>query len=271
MNELSMFGFPIVFNADNKMLIPNAEDISYEAYNRKYSEAMLGLLSDKNYYKKDDIFYDFYKSIGRNNEREIFNTHGLRYDSTVIMSGCAGNEFKKTAGHFHCEIPGKKVSYPEYYQVIKGKAVFVMQKVDYEHTPGRMNVLDCIVAEVAAGQAIVIPPNYGHCTVNVSNETMVFSNLVAIDSKNFYDSVRHSFGMCCYIKKAVNNSYSIEKNDNYDFSCEPKLVTPIENITLGILSNQPVYNEFLHSPQKFNYLLDPENNMKDFFNVFITK
>lgn len=158
MNELKMFGFPVVFDCNEKKLVPNTEGISYEAYSRKYSKGMFGLLADSSYNTEDDPYYDFYKAIGRDDERELFAAHGLRYDSTVIMAGAAGDEFKKTAGHFHCEVPGKGMSYPEYYQVVKGTALFVMQKVEDEHTDGRMNVVDCILAEVKAGQAIVIPP-----------------------------------------------------------------------------------------------------------------
>lgn len=268
MQELKMFGFPVVFDATDDKLVPNAEGVSYEAYSRKYSKGMFGLLADASYATEDEPYYDFYKAIGRDEERAQFEARGLRYDSTVIMAGCAGDEFKKTAGHFHCEVPGKGMSYPEYYQVVKGTAVFVMQKVQDEQTRGRMNVTDCIIAEVKAGQAIVIPPNYGHCTVNVSDETMVFINLVAAASMNAYDGVKRSVGMCCYIKKNEDGSYRVEKNDHYDFSCEPKVVTPNDNDTLGIYQDKPVYTEYLRTPEKFDYLTSPENKMKDYFEVF---
>ena len=271
MQELSMFGFPVVFDPSDNRLVANAADVSYEAYSRKLSKGMFGLLADAAYTAQDEPYYDFYKAIGRDGERAAFAGRALRYDSTVIMQGAAGNEYKKTAGHFHCEVPGKGMSYPEYYQVIKGTAVFVMQKVRDEHTEGRMLVEDCLIAEVKAGQAIVIPPNYGHCTVNVSDETMVFVNLVAENSQNDYAGVKRSVGMCCYILQAENGGYRAVKNPHYDFACEPKLVVPTDNDVLGIYDHHPVYSEYLRTPQKFDYLTSPEHNMKDYFQVFRDK
>lgn len=271
MERLELFGFPVTFNESDNMLIPDAKGISYEQHSRKLSKGMFGLLADKNYCIEDDPYYDFYLSIGVDADREKFKAVNLRYDSTVIMQGCAGDEFKKTAGHFHCDVPGKGMSYPEYYQVIKGKALFVMQRVNNYCTEGSMVVEDAILAEVNAGESIVIPPNYGHCTVNISDETMVFVNLVSCSSTNYYDSVKKSVGMCCYIKKGENGGYIVEKNPSYQFTCEPKIVTPTDNDTLGIHKGVPVYTQFLNAPDKFAYLNSPENNMSDYFAVFAAK
>ena len=271
MQALPMFGFPVVFDPAQDKLIPDAQDVSYEAYSRKLAKGMEGLLADPEGVDQEDPYYDFYKAIGRDGQRAAFAARGLRYDSTVIMEGAAGEEYKKTAGHFHCQVPGKEMSYPEYYQVIKGTAVFVMQKVRDEHTEGTMVVEDCLVAEVKAGQAIVIPPNYGHCTVNVSDETMVFVNLVADESHNDYAGVKRSVGMCCYVKKAPGGGYRLEKNPLYNFACEPKLVTPVDNEVLGIKDQEPVYTLYLQTPEKFDYLTSPEGHMAEYFKVFKAK
>jgi glucose-6-phosphate isomerase len=272
MKKLPLFGFPVVFNETDNMLLPDAEGISYEKHSRKYSKAMFGLLSDSNYTKTEEPYYDFYLSIGVDADRSVFQSKNLRFDSTVIMSGLAGDEFKKTSGHFHCEVPGKGMSYPEYYQVIKGKALFIMQKVTDCQSQGKMVVEDILLAEVNAGESIVIPPDYGHCTVNISDETMVFINLVSYDSNNFYDSVKSSAGMCCYIKKGSDKNYVIEKNPNYQFAaCEPKVVTPCSSEALGITKDRSVYELFLKQPNTYGYLDNPENTMNEFLAAFKDK
>ena len=43
MQELKMFGFPVVFDATDDKLVPNAEGVSYEAYSRKYSKGMCAM------------------------------------------------------------------------------------------------------------------------------------------------------------------------------------------------------------------------------------
>lgn len=267
MEELKMFGMPIAFDPTEQKLIPAKEGISWEDYNRKYSKAMFGLLADPEYQKENEAYYDFYKAIVEDCNRTRFSHVNLRYDSTVILAGDANGEFKKTAGHFHCEVPGKGMSYPELYQVIKGTALFIMQKVDDCQKTGRMVVEDAIFAEVHAGEAIVIPPEYGHATVNIGNETMVFINLVSCNSHNFYDSVKASAGMCCYVYRDNKSGYRIEKNPKYDFACEPRIVKPKESDVLGVHKNIPTYTEFLENPEKFHYLEEPENNIADYFDL----
>lgn len=267
MTDLKMFGFPVKFDCSDNTLKPGENGVSFLDYSRKPSVKMFGLLADESYKTEDDIYYDFYKSIGRDSERGEFEKLALRYDSTVIMPGCAGREYKKTAGHFHCTIPGHSVSYPEYYQVVSGKALFVMQKVADDHAEGKIKVEDAILCEVNAGEAIVVPPEYGHCTVNIGDEPMIFINLVACDSHNYYDSVKHSTGMCCWIMKD-GAGYSVEKNPAYDFAGQPRITAPRDNAKIGIVKDVPVYSEYLADPAKFKYLSEPEASMDDFMSVF---
>lgn len=266
MEKLKMFGMPIVFSEEDLKLKAEDAAVNYEDYSRKYSKGMFGLLADLSYKKEEEPYYDFYKAIVNDNVRSLFSDHNLRYDSTVIMGGCAGEEFKKTAGHFHCLIPGKNVSYPELYQVIKGKALFVMQRVDDNaKVEEKMVVQDTILAEVKAGEAIVVPPDFGHCTVNIGDGPMVFVNLVSCDSSNSYDSVKQSAGMCCYVMRNPDGSYRVEKNPHYDFACDPRIVVPSASPVLGISKDVPVYTSFLKSPETYRYLNEPEGLMADYF------
>jgi glucose-6-phosphate isomerase len=272
MEELKMFGMPILFDEATDKLSSSDKSVNWEDYARKYSEKMFGLLAENEYKVKDNPYYDFYKAIVKDNNKAEFTKANLRYDSTVIMRGCADKEFKKTAGHFHHLIPGKNMSYPELYQVIKGTALFVMQKVDdFNKSSGKMTVEDVIMAEVKAGQAVVIPPDYGHCTINISDETMVFINLISLGSSNHYDSVKNSHGMCCYAYRNEDGTYRIEKNPNYKFNCDVRITVPSESKILGIRNDTPVYTEFLKNPGKFDYLNNPENNLKDYFSLLKTK
>lgn len=264
MKELTMFGMAVAFDEGDNRLVPQKENISYEDYSRKYSGGMLGLLADPDYRVEDAPYYDFYKAIVENEQRGCFAQANLRFDSTVIMAGDAGGEYKKTAGHFHCTVPGQSVSYPELYQVIKGKALFVMQKVDDCRKDGQMVVEDAILAEVHAGEAVVIPPDYGHCTINISDETMVFINLVSLGSNNYYESVKASRGMCCYAMKD-HEGYRIEKNPRYIFACEPRIVRASDSGQLGIRKGIPAYTAFLKDSGKFRYLDDPAGFNVDYF------
>ena len=266
----SLFGMPISLNEETGMLESTDSNIAWEDYSRKYSGKMFGLLANPSYQTEDDPYYDFYKAIVANDKRELFASHDLRYDSTVILAGDAAGECKKTAGHFHLPIEGHSYSYPELYQVIYGKALFVMQHVADYNTDGTMVVDDIILAEVNAGEAVVIPPDYGHCTINIGEDIMVFINLVSTHSNNYYDSVKESHGMCMYAWKD-GDGYRLEKNKSYNINCEPRVVTPINCKELGIEKDVPVYNKYLENPDLFKYLNTPEEKQKLFFEMLKVK
>lgn len=270
MKELKLFGMPVFLDEATGKLESANPDIAWEDYSRKYSEKMFGLLADESYDVKDEPYYDFYKAIVSNETRSRFSDVNLRYDSTVILPGTAGDEFKKTAGHFHLPIPGHTYSFPETYQVINGTALFVMQKVDDYKQDRPMTVKDLILAEVHAGESVVIPPDYGHCTINISDETMVFINLVSVNSHNYYDSVKNSHGMSAYVFKTADG-YRIEKNPAYKFECEPKIMVSQNSEKLGLLKNYPVYTQFLKKPDTFVYLNNPAEYQDAFFELLKTK
>ena len=271
MKDLSaFFGMPIHLNQNTGTLETASDNISWEGYSRKYSEKMIGLIASPDYQIKDEPYYDFYKAIVENDKRPLFESHELRYDSTVILSGYADGEYKKTAGHFHLPIEGQTYSYPELYQVIHGKALFVMQHVSNYKADGMMDVDDIILAEVGAGESVVIPPDYGHCTINIGEDIMVFINLVSTHSNNYYDSVKESHGMCMYAFKDGSN-YRLEKNKRYNIKCEPKIVTPVDCPELGIEKYAPVYNKYLENPNLFKYLNTPEEKQHYFFDMLKVK
>lgn len=267
MKDLSaVFDMPISLDESAGLLKSREPDVSWEDYSRKFSDKMLGLTADPSYRVLGDPYYDFYKAIERDRDREAFSSRELRYDSTVILPGEANGECKKTAGHFHLPIPGKPYSFPELYQVVNGTALFVMQKVDDYKKDGPMRVKDVLLAEVHAGEAIVIPPDYGHCTVNICDETMVFINLVSVNSNNYYDSVKNSRGMSVYVYKN-GSGYTLKKNPRYEFDCEPKVAVPGSSDALGIHKGVPVYTEYLKNPELYDYLNDPEEKAPLFFSL----
>ena len=71
--------------------------------------------------------------------------------------------------------------------------------------------------------------------------------------------------------RSDDGPYRIVKNSHYDFSCEPKIVTPIDSDSLGIHLNVPVYTEYLKDPSLFDYLSDPEEKIPDMMSVFKVK
>jgi glucose-6-phosphate isomerase, archaeal len=80
----------------------------------------------------------------------------LRYDVTVTLPGALGEEFVKTAGHYHTRSPAGP-TYPEVYEVLNGRAAFVLQRVD-DPEGSEPEVQEVWVAVCVPGEKIVNPP-----------------------------------------------------------------------------------------------------------------
>jgi len=259
--SLTLLPFPTEFDSNGKFK-NHFEGTNYSKCNPKYSNQMNQLLYEAEYEQSKIHYYDFYLDMGLDKYKEIFENNDVRYDVIYMEGSTPSQEYIKTSGHFHKKIKGQDISYPEIYQVIQGKAVFILQKVDdWEKEEGPIIVEDCILVEVNAGETVIIPPNYGHCAVNVTEEPMIFIDLISVHSNNDYASIKQSRGMCCYILKD-DDSYKVVKNKNYNFHTKARSVTPGEDTELGILSNHAIYTEFLNEPKLYDYLNHPKNYLK---------
>jgi len=102
-------------------------------------------------------------------DRTWLGGQGIRFDLTVIPPAVIGGEYVKTKGHYHPENPAG-VGYPEVYQVLAGEAHYLLQQKDLS---------DVVAVTARAGEFVLIPPGYGHVTVNPGAEVLVMANLVS--------------------------------------------------------------------------------------------
>jgi glucose-6-phosphate isomerase len=89
----------------------------------------------------------------------------------------------KTKGHLSSR-KSRGTEYPELYEVIEGVAYVLLQK----------KTLDHIALVKAKSDIVLIPPGYGHVTINPSREeTLIMANLVStafVSEYAFYET-RH--------------------------------------------------------------------------------
>ncbi len=138
-----------------------------------------------------DAYYMFRDIYFSEDDRERILAARLRYDYTLIPPAEIGGERIKTYGHYHPEAGGG-LSYPEVYQVIRGRAIYLLQKAEN----GR--IVDCVAVEAAKGDIVVIPPNYGHVTINPSDEELLMANWVCRDFSSVYEPYTRMRGACYY-------------------------------------------------------------------------
>ncbi|HZD59660.1 MAG TPA: glucose-6-phosphate isomerase family protein [Anaerolineae bacterium] len=198
--------------------------------------------------------YFMYRDIGWPKDKEMFRQRNYRYDITVVQPGVVGRELVKTVGHYHPLVPETDVTYPEVYEVISGRAHYVCQKVDGN------KVLDFFVVEALPGQDVVIPPGYGHITINPEDEPLVMSNVTADGFKSIYKPLEEKHGAAYYELE----DFSWEKNDNYDMQAEPKWARANEVPEFALTEAVPLYVAITENPDKFDFLLNPQNYLDTF-------
>jgi len=135
--------------------------------------------------ENSELYYMFRDLFLSRADGDKLRDQNLRYDITIIPPGMMGCEYIKTAGHYHPQVPGSDVTYPELYEVLEGEALYLLQKEDLS---------DVVAINAAAGDKVLVPPNYGHITINRSNKILKMSNFVARDFSSIYDPIKEKRG-----------------------------------------------------------------------------
>ena len=210
--------------------------------------------------------YYMYRDLAANeNDRQKIIAGELRYDITIIPPKMLGMEFPKTYGHEHALIPGtQEMTYPEIYEVLEGEAYYLLQKQKIG------SIEDLRVIHAQQGEKCVIPPNYGHVTINASGRELKMANWVECNFKSNYSIFEAMHGAGYYATSSdpapsIDSSINWIKNENYRDVPELKIYRA-KNFDeflrqFKIDPDEPMYNlvnkleklDFLKNPQKYNW------------------
>lgn len=170
---------------------------------------MQNVLADKDFAKSSPNFDLYYMHRG------VEEKNGLRYDITIIPAKTLGNEFVKTKGHYHVG------AYPELYIVLEGEAIYLLQR---KNSTGEIE--DVFAVRVKKGECAVMPPFYGHVTINPSEtEELKMANWISPNCKSEYKQYEEKQGACYYY---LNSGW--QKNENYGSVPELRFEEPLKNI-----------------------------------------
>jgi len=172
-------------------------------------------------------------------------SHSIRYDVTIIPPANLDGEYVKTKGHYHPENPAG-VGYPELYEVMEGFAHFLLQTKALD---------DIILIEAQKGDIVVIPPGYGHVTINPTlDETLTMANLVSTEFSSEYAYYDKMHGAAYY--ELVGGI--IQKNPAYPEV--PEVRKTVNNSSLlGDLGIQNTLYDGIGNAQIAQILNNPEN------------
>lgn len=197
--------------------------------------------------------YYMFRDLSMDEEDEAkIKGRGLRYDITIIPPNTLGSEFVKTAGHYHPYFPGSNLTYPELYGVLEGEAHYLLQRA--EERGGVERITDVIVVEARRGDKVLIPPNYGHVTINPGDSTLKMANWVARDFSSIYEPMKRRCGAAYF--ELVTGSFV--KNERYGEVPELRHLSPSDLLIPGVnVSTELALYELLNEPEKLAFLTNP--------------
>lgn len=205
-------------------------------------EQMKQVIMDKEFLKeakKSRKLYYIYRDVHVARDYPLFMENKVRYDITIIPSGMLGKELVKTKGHYHPMANG--LTYPEVYEILQGTAHFLLQKKIGEE------IKDVVVVHAKQGDVVIVPPNYGHITINPTTETLVMANLVSPLFSSIYEPIGERGGGAYF-----ETEEGFVKNDNY------KKIPKLREETVGDEMESDIYLSFTNNPKKFQFLNKPE-------------
>ncbi len=192
-------------------------------------------------------------------DSETIVHHQLRYDITIIPPFNMGLEFVKTYGHYHPRVnPKLRYTYPELYEVLEGDAHYLLQRAHNED-----NVDEVILVKATRGDKVIIPPNYGHVTINPSERTLKMANWVCRSFESLYEPYAALHGGAYY--ELINGR--LLHNRAYHRVPEIRVAYPVEVPDQGLIKRKPMY-ELIEEPHLLEFLTVPERHTELFQELY---
>src|SRR3989338_2561794 len=157
---------------------------------------------------KNRIQYYMFRRMHRKQDEQFFAERNLSFDITVIPQLELGKEYNKTLGHYHPKSESG-ARYPEIYEVLEGQAHYLIQRLDEKS--GNAEVGDVLLVKAKKGDKIVMPPGYGHVSINPSHETLISANITGV-FKSEYDLYRLKEGAAYF--ELIDDS--LVPNEHYE-------------------------------------------------------
>jgi glucose-6-phosphate isomerase len=148
-----------MFSWDGPLPVPRVRTI----------EEIRGVLMDPSCECGEPLYFMYRDLSKTRKDGRWLREQGLRYDVTVIPARTLCGEYVKTKGHHHPE-NRKGVPYPEIYEVLEGEAHYLLQTRSAD---------DVRLVLAGPGDHVLIPPGYGHVTINPGKATLVIANIVS--------------------------------------------------------------------------------------------
>jgi len=211
---------------------------------------LAGVLADPHCVCTGPAYY-MYRDVARSPaDRQWLHEQKIRFDITVIPPRDLCGEYMKTKGHYHPENPSG-TGYPEIYEVLEGEAHYLIQTRD---------CADVVMIAAAAGEIVVVPPGYGHVTINPSRTAILqMANLVSSAFQSEYQAYEDLRGAVFY----EMTTGTLVKNPLYPQEPRLRFVKAGHITGMNDMVTDPLYDfveqrapvlGFLNHPEKYQAL-----------------
>ena len=258
--------YGLVFEKGLPPVTPNVREFS----------AMRNYLKDSSSTFWTKPVYYMYRNIAKTEDREAIDKSGIQYDITVVLPGKMGDEFSKTIGHYHSFEPGTQVRYPEVYEVLYGRAIFVIQSA----TPDLEQLQEAYAVRMERGEKVLVPPGFGHVLVNATDDVVITANWQPSKNVSDYSSYEKHNGAAYYVVEserlghAGKTSTEFKFIPNLNYKQLPKLieVRPRELPQYELRSALPSYFSGVRDLSKLDFLVHPSKYLDELIpdKLFVT-
>ena len=197
--------------------------------------------------RASDPLYLMYRDLSRSStDWRWLHEHHLRYDLTVIPPRNLCGERVKTKGHYHPS-NAAGVGYPEIYEVLEGMAHYLLQSSALD---------DVVLITASAGDLVIIPPGYGHVTINPSPDTTLsMANIVSTAFESEYREYEKQHGAAWYElsneRLVKNPAYGVVPPVRYlGASCSKDTHPICKGPLYGFIGNEEAL-AFLNFPEEY--------------------
>ena len=249
-------GLPVKFDQEKNSLIFGG-GVKEVRPVRRLLEEIKEVLLDKSVTSPEEFYY-MYRDVYKEEDEKIIRANNLRYDLTVIPPMVVGREFIKTYGHYHPLVPETKVAYPEVYEVLLGKAQYLLQK----SKPPYNEIEEIILVSALPGDKVIMPPGYGHITINPLNSPLVMSDWVSAKFSSIYKPYQELEGGA-YFEILEGGEAKFIPNPKYGKIPKLKIISAKEAPALGLTKALPLYRSFFTHKDKFKFLNSPQDYLEE--------
>jgi len=197
-----------------------------------------------------------YRGVTRSpSDRRWLQEQEIRFDITVIPPRNLCGESMKTKGHYHPANPAG-TGYPEIYEVLTGEAHYLIQTRD---------CADVVMIAATAGEIVVVPPGYGHVTINPSRTTVLqMANLVSSSFQNEYQPYEDLHGAAYY----EMTGGEFVKNPHYTDPVRLRLVKASRIAAVKDTVTDPLYDLVEQREEILGFLNHPERYLTHFSRAY---